>query len=160
MYQNRIDRKISRLIAMSAVMLLCFICIKMDAFAVSFPVISVTFDESEQSVIVSGVPAYDATGTIQYELRGYLNYGDERVETFCYAPSVYPYHVADSQAYIFNWADSEFLLPCSGEYQFTAYIVANVPTGQGMRQEQGTKTTISITLTKKDESTNWAMSLS
>lgn len=151
--------KINKLIAGLGLIFLCFIGVKLDAFAVDFPAISVTFDEADQSVIVSGIPSYDATGTIQYELRGYLNYGDERVDTFCYAPSVYPYHIADSQAYIFNWADCEFLLPCSGEYQFTAYLVANVPTGQDMRQEKGTKTTIPIKLTKKDESTNWGPGL-
>lgn len=130
---------------------------KTEVLAATFPNIAVDFDPSDQSVIVSGIPTYDSTGAIHYELRGYLNYGNERVETFCYAPHTFPYHVADKQAYIFNWADSEFLLPCSGEYKFTTYLVAVTPSS-GAREE-GPKTTITITLTKKDESTNWGPGL-
>ena len=120
----------------------------------AFPSIGVEFDSSDQSVIVSGVPATDANGC-PFELRGYLNYGSERVETFCYAPNAMAYHVADKQAYIFNWTDAEFLLPCSGDYQFTAYLVK---ISGGVPQE-GPKTTITIHLTKQDESTNWGPGL-
>ncbi len=132
---------------------------KMDVHAADIPNISLTFDSSDQSVIVEGIPAYDSTGAIQYELNGYMYYQDERVETFCYAPSVYPHHIADKQAYIFNWSDAEFLLPCSGEYQFTAYVTAIYSNGTGMVEEDGPKQTITITLTKKDESTNWGPGL-
>lgn len=120
----------------------------------AFPSITVEFDSNEQSVIVSGVPAADSAG-IEYELRGSLYYGSERIETFCYAPNAMPYHVADKQAYIFNWKETEFLLPCSGDYQFTAYLskITN-----GIRQD-GPKTTITIHLTKSDESTNWGPGL-
>ena len=120
----------------------------------AFPAINVEFDSNEQSVIVSGVPESDSTGAI-YELRGYMYYQDERIETFCYAPSAYPYHVADRQAYIFNWVNGEFLLPCSGDYQFTAYLVKV----SGDVAQEGPKTTITIHLTKKDESTNWGPGL-
>lgn len=130
-------------------------CDKIDVAAATFPPISVEFDPSDQSVIVSGVPAKDASGNTDYMLRGYLNYGSERIETFSYAPSAMPYHIADKQAYIFNWSDAEFLLPCSGEYQFTAYLVCGSMNGE----EAGPKTTINITLTKKDESTNWGPGL-
>ena len=88
---------------------------KAEAFAVTLPTISLTFDPTDQSVILAGCPAYDSTGTVQYELNGYLNYSDERIETFCYAPYVYPHHVTEVQAYIFNWTDTEFILPCSGK---------------------------------------------
>ena len=132
-----------------------FLAISFDTTEyLAFPAISVEFDAAEQSVIVSGVPAKTADGG-DYELRGSLNYGSERIETFCYAPNAYPYHVAATQAYIFNWADAEFLLPCSGEYQFTAYLTK---ISNGVKTE-GPKTTINIHLTKKDESTNWGPGL-
>ena len=120
----------------------------------AFPNINLEFDPSDQSVIVSGVPSTDANGAI-YELRGYMYYEDERIGTFCYAPTAYPYHIAGQQAYVFNWADDEFLLPCSGDYEFTAYLVK---VSGGVAQE-GPKTTITIHLTKKDESTNWGPGL-
>lgn len=106
-------------------------------------------------MIVSGVPAKDASGNTDYMLKGYLNYGSERIETFSYAPSAAPYDIPDKQAYIFNWKDAEFLLPCSGEYQFTAYLVCGSMNGE----ETGPKTTITINLTKTDESTNWGPGL-
>lgn len=133
---------------------------QVPVYATSFPPITVDFDPTDQSVIVAGIPAYDSTGTIQYELNGYMYYGDERIETFCYAPSVYAHHVPDEQAYIFNWTDAEFLLPCSGDYEFTAYVTAITKAADGsLSRENGPKTTIGITLTKKDESTNWGPGL-
>lgn len=137
-----------------------FLCMKIDSHAVTLPTISLDFDPTDQSVILAGCPAYDSTGTVQYELNGYLNYNDERIETFCYAPSVAPYHVPEAQAYIFNWTDTEFILPCSGEYQFTAYMKALyfAPDGTAA-SETGPKQTITITLNKKDESDNWGPGL-
>ena len=125
---------------------------KTDYYA--YPAISVEFDSAEESVIISGIPMKDANGDI-YNVRGYLNYQGERIETFCYAPYVYPYHVPEGQAYIFNWKDIEFILPCSGEYQFTAYLTKLV----GNDEIAGPKTTITIYLTKQDESTNWGPGL-
>ena len=152
--------KLLRIHFLSFIMILLgFLSIKIDATAADIPNISLTFDSSDQSVIVEGIPAYDSTGSIQYELNGYMNYQDERVETFCYAPSVLPHHIPDKQAYIFNWSDTEFLLPCSGEYQFTAYITAIYSSGGNMVKENGPKQTITITLIKKDESTNWGPGL-
>lgn len=137
-----------------------FLGTKIEAHAVTLPNFSLTFDGTDQSVILAGCPAYDPTGTVQFELNGYLNYQDERVETFCYAPSVYPHHIPEAQAYIFNWADIEFILPCSGEYQFTAYVKAHYFAADGTAvTETGPKQTITITLTKKDESTNWGPGL-
>ena len=120
----------------------------------AFPAIGVEFDPSDQSVIVSGVPSGDGSGAI-YELRGYLNYGNERIGTFCYAPSAMAYHIPGKQAYIFNWSDNESHLPCSGDYQFTVYLTK---VSNGVSQN-GPKTTITIHLTKKDESTNWGPGL-
>lgn len=138
--------------------LLTATCVTKNPFhADEIPTISVDFDPSDQSVIVSGIPAYDSTGAIHYELRGSLKYGDERIETFCYAPHAMPYHIPEKQAYVFNWADAEFLLPCSGEYTFTAYVSALSPS-TGNRVD-GPKTSITITLTKQDESTNWGPGL-
>ena len=137
-----------------------FLSMKIEAHAVTLPNFSLTFDGTDQSVILAGCPAYDPTGTVQFELNGYLNYQDERVETFCYAPSVYPHHIPEAQAYIFNWADIEFILPCSGEYQFTAYVKAHYFAADGTAvTETGPKQTITISLTKKDESTNWGPGL-
>lgn len=159
MRKEKILKSLSIHLLSLIIILTGFVGTKMDAHATDIPNISLTFDSSDQSVIVSGIPAYDSTGAIQYELNGYMNYQDERVETFCYAPSVYPHHIPDKQAYIFNWSDAEFLLPCSGDYQFTAYVTAIYSNGTGMVEEDGPKQTITITLTKKDESTNWGPGL-
>jgi len=146
----------NKLVVRLTIMMLSFMGMmlvnKTDYYA--FPAISVEFDGGEESVIVSGIPEKDANGD-WYQIRGYLNYQGERVETFCYAPYVYPYHVPDRQAYIFNWKDIEFILPCSGEYQFTTYLTKLV----GNDEIAGPKTTITIYLTKQDESTNWGPGL-
>lgn len=138
-----------------------FFFAKIDTKAVSFPNFNVSFDATSESVIVDGIPASSSDGSIEYQLEGYLNYENERVETFCYAPNVRAYDVPDKRAYIFNWSgDAEFLLPCTGEYYFTAYITARYQDAQGnMTETSGPKTTISITLHKQDESTNWGPGL-
>ena len=151
--------KIQFLLVSLAIILAGFLGIKTDVYAVSIPGITLSYDSTDQSVIVAGIPAYDSTGSVQYELNGYINYSDERIGTFCYAPSVAPHHIPEKQAYVFNWADTEFLLPCSGEYQFTAYVCAIYSNGNGMVKEKGPAQTITITLTKKDESTNWGPGL-
>ncbi len=134
---------------------------KLEVEAVDFPGINVTFDPTDESVIVDSIPANSPDGSIEYQLEGYLNYEKERVDTFCYAPNVKPYDVPAKQAYIFNWGgDAEFLLPCSGEYKFTAYVTARYIDAQGNGvEEKGPKTTMTITLHKQDESTNWGPGL-
>lgn len=133
---------------------------KLDAQAASFPNINVTFDPTDESVIVDGIPAYSSDGSVEYQLEGYLNYGKERCDTFCYAPHVRAYDEPAKMAYIFNWADAEFLLPCTGDYTFTAYVTARYIDSAGTPvEEKGPKTTIDITLHKKDESTNWGPGL-
>ena len=120
------------------------VAMPLETYAVSFPSISLTFEPSDESVVVSGVPVSDASGSVEYMVEGYLNYGSERIETFCYGPKVVPYDVPSNQAYIFNWADNEFILPCSGQYTFTAYITAIYidSNGNGV-EEKGPKQTIS-----------------
>lgn len=143
-------------------LLLVVLCLpKLQVQAVDFPSINVTFDPADESVIVEGIPANSPNGTVEYQLEGYLNYEKERVETFCYAPNVCPYDVPANQAYIFNWGgDAEFLLPCSGEYKFTAYVTARYMDAQGNGvEEKGPQTTITINLHKQDESTNWGPGL-
>ena len=143
-----------------ALILATFTYSKLEAYAVTFPSINVTFDSTDESVIVDGIPAYSADGSIEYQLEGYLNYEKERCDTFCYAPHVRAYDEPSKMAYIFNWADAEFLLPCSGDYKFTAYVTARYIDATGTPvEESGPKTTIDITLHKKDESTNWGPGL-
>lgn len=148
-------------LASLVIVLLTILGPKLEAEAVDFPGINVTFDPTDESVIVDSIPANSPDGAVEYQLEGYLNYEKERVDTFCYAPNVRPYDVPAKQAYIFNWGgDAEFLLPCSGEYKFTAYVTARYINAQGNGvEEKGPKTTISITLHKKDESTNWGPGL-
>lgn len=158
------NQKISKILCLQllsiVILLTGFLGTKIEAHAVDLPNITLTFDPTDQSVILAGCPAYDSTGTVQYELNGYLNYSDERIETFCYAPSVYPHHVPEAQAYIFNWTDTEFILPCSGKYQFSAYVKAYYFAADGTAvSETGPKQTITINLTKKDESDNWGPGL-
>ncbi len=134
---------------------------KLELKAVDFPNINVSFDTADESVIVDGIPAGSSNGLIEYQLEGYLNYESERIETFCYAPNVRAYDVPDQMAYIFNWSgDKERFLPCTGEYKFTTYVTARYKDSQGkMIEESGPMTSISITLHKKDESTNWGPGL-
>ncbi len=143
-----------------ALLLVTLFSPKLEAEAVDFPSINVTFDPADESVIVDSIPANGANG-VEYQLEGYLNYEKERIETFCYAPNVRPYDVSAKQAYVFNWGgDAEFLLPCTGEYKFTTYLTARYIDAQGNGvEEKGPKTTINITLHKKDESTNWGPGL-
>lgn len=108
-----------------ALLLVTLFSPKLEAEAVDFPGINVTFDSTDESVIVDGIPANSPDGSVEYQLEGYLNYEKERIETFCYASNVRPYDVPAKQAYVFNWGgDAEFLLPCTGEYKFTTYLTA------------------------------------
>lgn len=152
-------RKVSKYLFVMAVLVFNFFWFSMDAQAVSYPNLTLEFEETDQSVIVAGVPAYDSTGATRYEIHGNLKYGDETVESFTYAPEVMPYHIPEKKAYIFNWADAEFLLPCSGEYVFTAWVVAR-DANNGFAKI-GTSPAVSITFTyiKADESTNWGPGL-
>ena len=161
MKNGKTYRKFGYTFCTFGLLMIFFLFGKLEAEAVDFPNFNVSFEAADESVVVDGIPANSSDGTIEYQLEGYLNFGKERVETFCYAPNVCPYDVPHSQAYIFNWSgDAEFLLPCSGEYQFTAYITARYVNAQGIGvEESGPKTTISIYLNKKDESTNWGPGL-
>ena len=85
-----------------ALILATFTYSKLEAYAVTFPSINVTFDSTDESVIVDGIPAYSADGSVEYQLEGYLNYGKERCDTFCYAPHVRAYDEPSKMAYIFN----------------------------------------------------------
>lgn len=153
-------RKAAHILCAIAITIALIGAMPMETYAVSFPSIGLNFEPSDESVVVSGVPASDASGSVEYQLEGYLNYGSERIETFCYGPKVVPYDVPSNQAYIFNWAGNEFILPCSGQYTFTAYITARYidSNGNGV-EEKGPKQTITITLNKKDTSTNWGPGL-
>ncbi|MBQ7359532.1 MAG: hypothetical protein IJW63_05510 [Lachnospiraceae bacterium] len=131
-----------------------------DTYALDFPNLIITFDPADESVIVENVWDKSFDGNIHYAIEGYLNYGKERVETFCYAPSAKSYDIPEKQAYIFNWADREFLLPCSGDYKFTCYPTATYQNNEGVDVKvKGQKITIDITLNKVDESTNWGPGL-
>ena len=147
----------------------CSICLVMSTWlseetkvhAVDFPSINVSFDPADESVIVEGVKDLTPDGPYNYSLEGYLNYQGERIETFCYGPRAKAYDIPEKMAYVFNWKDIEFILPCSGEYKFTCYMTALYwdPNTQKEVKEKGPKTTIDITLHKVDESTNWGPGL-
>lgn len=147
----------------------CSICLVVSTWigqetkvhAVDFPSITVSFDPSDESVIVEGVKDLTPDGPYNYSLEGYLNYQGERIETFCYGPRAKAYDIPEKMAYVFNWKDIEFILPCSGEYKFTCYMTALYwdPNTQKEVKEKGPKTTIDITLHKVDESTNWGPGL-
>lgn len=143
----------------AAIFVISLFMFRLNVQAVSYPNLTLEFEPGDQSVIVAGVPAYDATGTVRYEIKGYLNFGEERVESFTRGPEVVPYDIPQDMAYIFNWSDAEFLLPGSGEYVFTAWVLARDATN-GFA-EIGTSPAVSITFNyvKADESTNWGPGL-
>lgn len=68
MRKEKILKSLSIHLLSLIIILTGFVGTKMDAHAADIPNISLTFDSSDQSVIVSGIPAYDSTGAIQYEL--------------------------------------------------------------------------------------------
>ena len=159
MKKHTFMRKISFVFCMLCLVVGCFASATMDVKADDFPPITVSFEPNDESVIVEGIPDYTPTSIYNYSVEGYLNYNGERVETFCYGPAALPYHIPEKQAYIFNWKDIEFILPCSGEYTFTAYLTRMYYQDGQDYKEKGPKTTITITLHKQDESTNWGPGL-
>lgn len=159
MKKHTFMRKISFIFCMLCLVAGCFASAKMDVKADDFPPITVSFEPNDESVIVEGIPDYTPTSIYNYSVEGYLNYNGERVETFCYGPAALPYHIPEKQAYIFNWKDIEFILPCSGEYTFTAYLTRMYYQDGQEYKDKGPKTTITITLHKQDESTNWGPGL-
>ncbi len=152
-------KKFFNYVIVTLLFVICFWVCSIDVKAVSYPNFTVEFDERDQSVIVSGVPAYDSAGATRYEIQGNLKFGEEKVESFTYAPEVMPYDVPEKQAYIFNWADAEFLLPGSGEYVFTAWVVARDATNGFAKVGTSPAVSITFTYTKADESTNWGPGL-
>ena len=132
-----------------------------NVHAVNFPTITASFDPTDESVIVEGVTDLTPGGPYLTCLEGYLNYDKERVETFCYGPPGKAYDIPEKEAYIFNWKDHEFVLPCSGEYTFTCYITVTYWDNVNFKEvkEKGPKTSIKIYLNKEDESTNWGPGL-
>lgn len=159
MKKHTFMRKFSFMFCMLCLVAGCFAFTTMDVQAEDVPPITVSFDPNDESVIVEGIPDYTPTSIYNYSVEGYLNYNGERVETFCYGPAALPYHIPDKQAYIFNWKDHEFVLPCSGEYTFTAYLTRMYYQDGQEYKDKGPKTTITITLHKQDESTNWGPGL-
>lgn len=131
--------------------LVCFVVCRMDAKA-----LTLEFDETNQEIIVSGVPATD--DKYNYSVNGYLKYGDERIESFCYGTAAIGYDIPDAQAYIFSYSDKEFLLPCSGTYVMTAWIeTREVSTWADLGKSE--RTTLEFYYKKSDESTNWGPGL-
>lgn len=161
MKSHRILQKITLLLCILSLTAGTWLGATCELNAVDFPTITVTFDPTDESVIVEGVQDLSPDGPYNYSLEGYLNYDKERVETFCYGPRARAYDIPEKMAYIFNWKDHEFILPCSGEYKFTCYMTALYWDNDKQKEvkEKGPKTTITITLTKQDESTNWGPGL-
>ena len=92
---------------------LCYLCLVIstfmvantDAHAIDFPTITVSFDPTDESVIIEGVKDLTPGGPYLTSLEGYLNYGKERVETFCYGPQGKAYDIPEVMGYILNWKD-------------------------------------------------------
>ena len=122
--------------------LLCALAAETNAQAIDFPNLNIQYDPDSRSVIVTGVPMYDAAGTIQYSLDGSIRFGLETVSSFSYAPEVMPYHLPDQQGYIFNWDDAQFLLPASGTYTFAARLTAHPRQNTGETLEKGPMQTL------------------
>ena len=132
--------------------LLCVFSMETSAqAAMDFPTLNIEYDENSRSVIVTGVPMYDATGTIQYSLDGSIRFGKETVSSFCYAPEVMPYHLPDQQGYIFNWDDAQFLLPGSGIYTIRVRLTAHPRQNTGETLEKGPMQTLDYEYWKDGE---------
>ena len=132
--------------------LLCVFSMENSAqAAMDFPTLNIEYDENSRSVIVTGVPMYDTTGTIQYSLDGSIRFGKETVSSFCYAPEVMPYHLPDQQGYIFNWDDAQFLLPGSGIYTIRVRLTAHPRQNTGETLEKGPMQTLDYEYWKDGE---------
>ena len=75
---ENIMRKVSTYLCIMTVFIFSFFWFSMDAQAVSYPNLTLEFEEADQSVIVAGVPAYDSTGATRYEIQGNLKYAGSR----------------------------------------------------------------------------------
>ena len=82
MYKNIMRKKAIYIMGTLCLMLSVFGLGKMEVKAVSFPDINVSFDATDESVIVDSIPANSPDGLVEYQLEGYLNYEKERVTTF------------------------------------------------------------------------------
>ena len=89
MSKNTILQKITSAFCILCMVFCIFAATTENASATSFPTLNVTFESNDQSVIVDGLPKTSADGSITYRIDGYLNYGSERIETFCYNPTFY-----------------------------------------------------------------------
>ncbi len=133
------------------VCLICCVVCRLDAKA-----LTLEFDATSQEVIISGVPATD--DKYNYSVNGYLKFGDERVESFCYGTASIGYDIPEAQAYVFSYADKEFILPGSGTYVMTAWIeTREISTWADLGKSE--RTSLEFYYQKKDESTNWGPGL-
>ena len=135
-------------------LMMCALCL---AFCqVDVNALTLEYDEVKQEIIISGVPETDSE--YNYSVNGYIKYGDERIESFCYGTASVWYDVPSAQAYIFSYSDKEFLFPCSGTYAMTAWIEKRSLQNWD-DVEKTDKTYMEFYFQKKDESTNWGPGL-
>ena len=142
---------VKRIILGILMCLCCFALCSLEAQA-----LTLEFDSTKKEIIVAGVPETD--GTYNYSVNGYLKFGDERVESFCYGTASIGYDIPEAQAYIFTYADKEFILPGSGTYVMTAWIeTRDAATWDDLGKSDWT--TLEFYYQKDDESTNWGPGL-
>lgn len=142
---------VKRIILGFLMCLCCFALCSLEAQA-----LTLEFDSTKKEIIVAGVPETD--GTYNYSVNGYLKFGDERVESFCYGTASIGYDIPEAQAYIFTYADKEFILPGSGTYVMTAWIeTRDAATWDDLGKSDWT--TLEFYYQKDDESTNWGPGL-
>ena len=132
----------------------CAICLAV--YGMEVKALTLEYDETKQEIVVAGVPETD--DKYNYSVNGYIKFGDERIESFCYGTASIGYDVPEAQAYIFSYADKEFLFPCSGTYVMTAWIEKR-DIGNWDNLEKSGKVFMEFYFQKKDESTNWGPGL-
>ncbi len=149
--KKRLDFRFVKHVLLVFCWFVCMAVCRLDVNA-----LTLDFDKTTQEVIVAGVPETDEN--YNYSVNGYLKYGDERVESFCYGTASIGYDIPEAQAYVFSYADIEFILPCSGTYVMTAWIeTRDAKTWEDLGKSQ--KTSLEFYYQKADESTNWGPGL-
>lgn len=147
----KISEIVKKILLGLVVCLSCFTVCSLEAQA-----LTLEFDSTKKEVIVAGVP--ETNSTYNYSVNGYLKFGDERVESFCYGTASIGYDIPEAQAYIFTYADKEFILPGSGTYVMTAWIeTRDAATWDDLGKSDWT--TLEFYYQKDDESTNWGPGL-
>lgn len=134
--------------------MVCFFGFRVNTSAFDVPRVSLSFDKSTQTVIISNVEFHDEDNSATYELHGTLYFNDGTLVEAVSISEDTPYDVPEEKAYKLTWTDREFLLPASGDYTFKAWLTSyNNETGA--KNGRSAIETVSLELKLSSEEAGW-----